>query len=208
MRNHAELNYHISAMGGGKTLSLMVAAHQLDSKVPVFITKPASDLKAGTHVETRLGETRRKTDFLIDEFANIERLIMDRMQKIRAGIGERAASRLPYVFVDEGQFLLPGHVYQMRELADADFANFEVYGLRTDFRNDYFPGSDALMKNSDHITTLGGTVEQSCSDGECTRVALYNARYANGVIVREGEQVAIGGDEAYKALCSLHYHAG
>lgn len=209
MRHHAELNYHISAMGGGKSLSLMVAAHQLDSKVPVLITKPASDLKAGDHVETRLGETRREVDFLIEKDSDIETLVAARMQVIRIGLGERAAGRLPFVFVDEGQFLLPDHVEQMRALADSDAANFEVYGLLTDFRAQYFPGSDALIRNADHISMANREIEHLCEDDECTRIALRNTRLIEGTVVRDGPQIAIDGiDATYKAFCSKHYNAG
>jgi len=209
MRHHAELNYHISAMGGGKSLSLMVAAHQLDSKVPVLITKPASDLKAGDHVETRLGDTRREVDFLIRGDSDIARLIKNSMKTVRSKLGEPASKRLPFVFVDEGQFLLPRHVEQMRALADADIANFEIYGLLTDFRAEYFPGSDTLIRHADHISMANREIEHLCEVDDCTRIALRNTRLINDVITRDGPQIAIDGiDATYKALCSKHYYAG
>jgi thymidine kinase len=130
------------------------------------------------------------------------------MKSIRTTIGEPAASRLPFVFVDEGQFLLPGHVEQMRALADADIANFEIYGLLTDFRAQYFPGSDALVRNADHISMANREIEHLCEESDCTRIALRNTRLIQEVIVRDGPQIAIDGiDATYKALCSKHYYA-
>ena len=96
----------------------------------------------------------------------------------------------------------------MRALADADIANFEVYGLRTDFQGNFFPGSEELLKTSDHIETIKpADVEYLCEREECTRVALYNARFMDGALTKTGEQVAIDGiDATYQALCSRHFN--
>jgi len=35
-----------------------------------------------------------------------------------------------------------------------------------------------------------------------------NARVVNGKVVKVGEQIMIGGNESYIALCQIHYHKG
>jgi thymidine kinase len=42
----------------------------------------------------------------------------------------------------------------------------------------------------------------------CGRRAQYNARVKDGMIVRTGEQVMLGGNESYVSLCRRHFKEG
>ena len=42
----------------------------------------------------------------------------------------------------------------------------------------------------------------------CGRKARFNARVCDGHIVREGEQVQLGGNESYTSLCRKHFKEG
>ena len=42
----------------------------------------------------------------------------------------------------------------------------------------------------------------------CGRKATFNARVQNGHIVREGEQIMMGGNSAYVSLCRRHWKDG
>lgn len=206
VRNHAELNYYIATMGGGKSLHLLWSEHVLAADTPTLVVKPASDLKAGRHVETRLGETRRKVDFLISDDTDIEKALLARLEQMHTQKNIPLTHR-PWLFVDEGQFLLPRHVEQLRDIVDKDIAHVKVYGLLTDFRGEFFPGSEALVKTADHVETLRpANHEHFCEKTGCDRVALRNARLIDGKVTRQGEQIAIDGiDATYEALCSRHY---
>lgn len=42
----------------------------------------------------------------------------------------------------------------------------------------------------------------------CGRKATFNARVQNGHIVREGEQIMMGGNSTYVSLCRRHWKEG
>ena len=69
------------------------------------------------------------------------------------------------------------------------------FGLRTDFLTHMFPGSMRLMELADSITEI----KTVCA---CGSKATVNARVTpDGRIVTEGEQVFLGGNDAYVAMC-------
>ena len=75
------------------------------------------------------------------------------------------------------------------------------YGLRTDFRGELFEGSRELLRWSD-------TIEEIKTICWCGRKATFNARIQNGQIVREGEQIVLGGNSQYVSLCRRHWKDG
>ena len=69
------------------------------------------------------------------------------------------------------------------------------FGLRTDFQTHFFPGARRLMELADSLTEI----KTVCS---CGRKATVNARLdAAGRIVTEGDQVLLGGNDSYMAMC-------
>ena len=74
------------------------------------------------------------------------------------------------------------------------------YGIRTDFRGDLFSGSAALLAYADTLVEL----KTICEYEGCARKATMIARYTDGKIVTEGQQIDIGGDK-YKVFCRKHY---
>lgn len=102
------------------------------------------------------------------------------------------------VIVDECQFLSREQVDKLSDIAD--FLNITVlcYGLRTDFQGNLFEGSARLFELADQIEV----VRTICWCGEG---AQMNARISDGHIVRVGEQVQMGGDDSYVAVCREHY---
>ena len=87
---------------------------------------------------------------------------------------------------------------QINQLSDVvDFLNIEVmcYGLRTDFKSEMFPASKRLFELADEIEE----VKSRCS---CGKKTIINARInEDGDVITNGEQVMIGGEEKYIALC-------
>ena len=75
------------------------------------------------------------------------------------------------------------------------------YGLRTDFRGELFEGSRELLRWAD-------TIEEIKTVCWCGRKATFNARVQNGHIVREGEQIMMGGNSTYVSLCRRHWKEG
>ena len=75
------------------------------------------------------------------------------------------------------------------------------YGLRADFQNRLFPGSERLIAIADKITEL----KTVCW---CGKKATCNARYNEHGIVREGEQVMLAANDGYVSLCRKHFKLG
>ena len=67
-----------------------------------------------------------------------------------------------------------------------------------DFQSHLFPGVKRLKELADDI-------EQIKTICWCGKRAHFNARILNGQMVTEGEQMQLGGNESYTALCRKHY---
>lgn len=108
---------------------------------------------------------------------------------------ETAFSKLEWVLIDEAQFLTNEQINQLSDVVD--FLNIEVmcHGLRTDFKSEMFPASQRLFELADEIEE----VKSRCS---CGKKTIINARInEDGDVITNGEQVMIGGEEKYIALC-------
>jgi len=124
-------------------------------------------------------------------------------------IVSRATSgqRVDYLICDEAQFYTALQVEQLARLVDEMSIDVYAFGITADFRTELFPGSRRMIELADRVQAL--QVEALCW---CGHRATQNARVMHGVMVLEGEQVAVGdispGDVAvveYEVLCRRHY---
>ena len=91
----------------------------------------------------------------------------------------RAAGKHNVIIADEAQFFTPEQIDQLRSLVDEEDLPVLCFGLRTDFLTHFFPGA--------------------C---RCGRKATVNARIdGSGRIVTQGDQVMLGGNDSYVAMC-------
>ena len=109
----------------------------------------------------------------------------------------------PYdaIIVDEAQFLTRENIDALSDIVDEYDIPVLCYGLRTDFQSNSFEGSARLLELADELVEIS-TVWW------CGRKARFNARVFNGQIVRDGEQIQMGGNESYVALCRRHFKQG
>lgn len=105
------------------------------------------------------------------------------------------------IIVDEAQFASISDIDFLSDVVDNLDVPVICYGLKADFRNRLFPGSKRLLEIADKIEE----VKTVCW---CGRKALCNARYDKNGIIREGNQVALGSNDSYVALCRKHYKLG
>lgn len=181
----AKLFFRYAAMNAGKSTALLQVAHNYEERgMAVRLFTAAVDTRAGKGViASRLGLAREADTFGPDtEF-------------VREGLGAVAC-----LLIDEAQFLSPEQVRQLHRLAHVDGLPVICYGLRSDFRAEAFPGAAALL-------TLADDIEEMKSICACGRKATLNLRIdPRGQRVREGEQVDIGGNERYRAVCPACYY--
>ncbi len=182
----AKLFFRYAAMNAGKSTALLQVAHNYEERgMRVRLFTAALDDRSGRGViGSRLGLAREAETF--GPHTVFE----------RGGF----APDLACVLIDEAQFLTPEQVRQLHRLAHVGGLPVICYGLRSDFRAEAFPGSSALL-------TLADDLEEMKSICACGRKASFNMRLdAEGRRVREGEQVVIGGNERYRAVCPACYY--
>lgn len=103
------------------------------------------------------------------------------------------------IITDEAQFFTENQIEELRVLADMKHIVM-CYGLKTDFRSRLFEGSKRLLELADCIREI----PTSCG---CGKKAIFNTRVENDVVVKDGEQIDIGGDEKYIPMCPECYRA-
>ena len=185
----AQLYFRYGAMGSSKTANaLMVNYNYHERGKNAIMLKPKLENRDGENIiKSRIGlmaECMLVEDFL-DEYTRKHKMI----------------EKYDAVIVDEAQFLTAEQVDMLSDIVDFDKVPVICYGLRTDFQEKFFPGSARLMEIADKIEE----VKTVCW---CGRKATCNARIYNGKLVRDGEQVLMGGNESYIALCRKHFKKG
>jgi thymidine kinase len=187
----AKVYFRSAAMNAGKSTQLLQVRHNYHERLQrTLLLKPHLDNREGEDViAPRIGNISAKVDAVLAPGTRVRELV-------ERDVAERG--RLDCVLVDEAQFLEPGQVMELCQVADFLDIPVMCYGLRADFRAELFPGSGALMALADDIEEL----KTICW---CGRKATINARIKDGHVLREGPQVLVGGNEAYTSLCRKHW---
>jgi thymidine kinase len=179
----AKLYFRYGAMGSSKTANaIMVEYNYRERGQNVLMLKPQLDTRDGERlIRSRSGMTTECA--FIEELDTIDLTVYD------------------CIIVDEAQFLSKAQVEKLVGIVDDLRIPVIAYGLRADFRNNPFEGSMWLMAWAD-------TVEEVKTICWCGKKALCNARVIDGKVVKEGEQIFLGGSESYVSLCRRHWQKG
>lgn len=183
-------------MGSTKTLNLLTTAYNFEERNISFICiKPSIDNRDGAGViKSRVG-IERKCEVVTPD-TNVFELIRNKNYTLM----EDKFLKIEWVLVDEAQFFTEQQIDQLAKAVDILDINIMCYGLRTDFQSHLFPGSRRLFELADNIEE----VKASCS---CGRKTSINARIDDeGNIITSGEQVLIGGNDKYIAMCRKCWH--
>ena len=178
-------------MNSGKSTALLQVAHNYEERgMHVLLVKPQIDSKGNDTIVSRLGLSR-KVDLLIDETIDVHAAIKQY---------SRDVEKIDCVLVDEAQFLSKTHIDQLFNLTIQQNIPVICYGLRTDFQQELFPGSQRLF-------ALAHSLEELKTICRCGSKALFVGRKINGKYTFEGSQVAIDGEEevTYESLCGSCY---
>lgn len=107
--------------------------------------------------------------------------------------------RLACVLIDETQFFKKEDIFAIKELITIEM-NVPViaYGLKNDFRNEMFEGSEACLVVAEEI------LEIMTVCAFCNKKAIMNMRFQDGKPARKGQQIMIG-DNEYRPVCHKHY---
>ena len=187
----AQLYYRYSTMNAGKSIELIKVAYNYEERGKHVLTLvPATDNRYGTGLITSRIGIQREAMIVSDE-TNILELYMRENEK----------QKIDCILIDECQFLKKHHIQELVEIVDSCDVPVLAYGLKNDFRNELFEGSYYLLIYADKIEEI----KTICW---CGRKATMVARLVDGRIVKQGEQIVVGGNDMYISLCRKHYNDG
>lgn len=186
----ANLEYRFGPMNSGKSMAVLQMAHNYEeNNKRVILIKSVTDTKGGDYLVSRIGP-KRKINIKLDRF---ESLLDDKYVSM---IEDKDA-----VLVDEAQFLTKKQVEDLWIIAKNMDIPVICFGLKTNFKSEFFEGSKRLFELADKYKEL----ETICS---CGTKARFNARKVNGVFKSTGAEVQIDGENnevQYISLCGKCY---
>ena len=185
----AKLYFHYSTMNAGKSTILLQASHNYRERgMQTYLITAQFDNRAGEgRIASRIGIGDPADTFGPDE---------DLLAKIKARLD---AGPCACVFIDEAQFLSHDQVWQLARVVDDLAVPIMCYGLRVDFRGQLFPGSSALLALADEMRE----VRTICHCGK--KASMVVRMGPDGLVLHDGAQVQIGGNETYVSLCRRHW---
>lgn len=178
----AKLYFKYGAMGSSKSAQALITKFNYEELgMSVWLIKPSTDTRDGADIiRSRIGLESRA------------QVITPEQDIIEA---YRRVGKHDVIIADEAQFFTPAQIEQLRELVDDEDLPVLCFGLRTDFLTRFFPGAQRLMELADSLTEI----KTVCA---CGRKATVNARLdSQGHVVTEGNQVLLGGNDSYVAMC-------
>ena len=179
----AKLYFKYGAMGSSKTANALITKFNYEERgMRVLLIKPAMETRDGEDViVSRIGLSAKCRPVLDSE--NIFDLYKNEIPPVDV------------IIADESQFFTPEQIDQLRRIVDECDIPVLCFGLRTDFLTKLFPGSMRLLEIADSIAEI----KTICS---CGSKATVNARISeDGRVVTAGDQVCLGGNDLYVAMC-------
>jgi thymidine kinase len=176
-------------MNAGKSTALLQSAYNYQERgMHPFVLSAALDDRYGVgKVTSRIGLSAKAQLFHPND------QLFDLLK------AEHSQQHIDCILIDESQFLSRDQVKQLTQVVDLINIPVLCYGIRTDFRGELFPGSQYLLAWADKLVEL----KTVC---HCGRKATMVVRTDDsGKVVKDGEQVVIGGNSQYQSLCRRHF---
>lgn len=195
----AQFFFEYGAMGSGKTIEILKVAHnyEIQGRKVALLTSSVDTRSGRGVVASRIGLSRSAQPIEPDLD------LFDYIAALNQQEQESDGHPLAAVLIDEAQFLKKDQVIQCARVVDDLHIPVMAFGLKNDFQNHLFEGSEYLLLYADKIEEMKTICHY------CGHKATMNLRINNGKPVYEGEQVQIGGDESYYPVCRYHYfHPG
>lgn len=184
----AKLYFKYGTMESGKSTKIIQEAYNYDrNNKSIIVAKPIIDSKGNDKIVSRIG-IQRKIDVYIES---------DNLKEIYEKINKDTFC----ILIDEAQFLNKNQVFELFKITKLLEIPVMCYGLKSNFKGEFFKGSEALMIYADSL-------EEIVTICSCGKKARFNARKVNGDFVTDGEDVLIDGSNEnveYVPLCGECY---
>lgn len=187
----SKLYFKYGAMGSSKSAQALMCKFNYEQQgYEVALLKPVIDTRdlsadGKAVVKSRIGLS--SDCHLFDSEENLYKFVF--------GINQFKDKSI--VIVDECQFLSTEQINQLKEISVS--IPVLCYGLLTNFKTELFEGSKRLVEIADSLMEI----KSVCA---CGKKANVNAKFCNGKLVVEGDEIDIGGDEKYRAICYNCYN--
>ena len=176
-------------MNAGKSTALLQSNynyHERGMETLLFLPKIDADNNDGK-IHSRIGLTAdaHSVDLNFNFFSFVSQ--------------EQMKRAISCILIDEVQFLSKEQVRQVCKISDELNIPSMCYGIRTDFQGKLFEGSSELLALADNLIEL----KTVC---DCGRKAIMVVRLdESGNVVKDGDQIKIGGNDTYKVFCRKHF---
>lgn len=182
-----KLYFKYGVMGSSKSAQALMTKFNYEQKgYNVLLLKPSIDNRDDTGVKrvvaSRIGI--KSECIIFNENTDLHEFYKNENNK----------KKIDVVIIDEAQFCKEKQIDQCQTIS-IDIPVL-CYGLKTNFKGHLFEGSKRLLEIADSINEI----KSIC---KCGFKATMNAKLVNGIVVTEGQEIDIGGDEKYEAMC---YH--
>ncbi|MDR0299856.1 MAG: thymidine kinase [Streptococcaceae bacterium] len=183
----AQFYFRYGTMNSGKSIDILKVTHNYEEEgKPILLMTSSLDTREGIGVvASRIGISHPAV--AIDENFQVFDYVSNLAEKPHC------------ILIDEAQFLTKENVYDFAKIVDDLNIPVMAYGLKNDFRNELFEGSQYLLLLADKIEE----VKTIC--WHCSKKATMVLRMADGKPIKEGVQLQIGGNESYIPVCRNHY---
>lgn len=176
-------------MNAGKSTALLQSNynyHERGMETLLFLPKIDADSNDGK-IHSRIGLTAQA--HCVDSDFNFFNFVSQ----------ENIKKPISCILIDEVQFLSKAQVRQICQVSDELNIPSMCYGIRTDFQGKLFDGSSELLALADNLIEL----KTVC---DCGRKAIMVVRLdEEGKVVKDGDQIKIGGNDTYKVFCRKHF---
>ncbi len=166
----AQLFFRYGAMSSGKTIEILKVAHNYEAqgrKIALMTSGLDNRSGVGT-VASRIG-IHRKAIPITEEMDLFEYIKEMNNHDLADGDGKLAC-----VLIDEAQFLKRHHVLECAKIVDEFNIPVMTFGLKNDFQNHLFEGSENLLIFADKIEEMKTICHY------CGHKATMNLRINNG----------------------------
>ena len=186
----AKLHFFYSTMNAGKSTALLQSNHNyIESSLKTLLFIPHEIAKKSNgKIISRIG-------------LEAEAIVVSKEYEFFREIENKNFKEVSCIFVDEAQFLSQKQVHDLGKIADELNIPVLAFGIRTDFQGNLFEGSKFLLAWADNLKEI----KTVCHCGrKATMVLRLNEE---GLIVSDGSQIEIGGEEKYVSVCRKHFQA-
>lgn len=197
----SKIHFIYGTMGSGKSLDLIRCAFNYkENNKKVLIFRPTQDirnflLREDEEKDNKCYITSRVESMKIE--ANWWRSLDASFDDLIFTLDSDSYNA---IFFDEAQFLSVEDIEKLQDISYRYNISIFFYGLKTNFKGEVFKTIEKIISIADEIRECYAVCKY------CGNVAKQNLRVKNNSPIFEGEEIQVGGNESYIAVCNKCFY--